>query len=192
MFLIIDNYDSFVYNLARYFEELDEEVIVCKNDAITLSEIEAMSLDGLVISPGPKTPKEAGITLLTIERFHNKLPILGVCLGCQAIAQAFGGVIVKAPQPAHGVLSPVFHNSDRLFDGVNNPFTVTRYHSLIVERETLPDCLTVTCETDGGVIMGLRHKEFPIMGVQFHPEAELTESGHTILKNFIQDAGGNG
>jgi para-aminobenzoate synthetase component II len=186
MFLMIDNYDSFVYNLVRYLEELGEEVLVFRNDRITLGEIESLKLEGIIISPGPKTPEKAGLSLEIINSFKGRVPILGICLGHQAIGHAFGASIIKGNEPVHGKLSLVKHDEKGVFKGIKNPLKVTRYHSLIVNREGLPDCLEISCETEDGVIMGLRHKEFPLEGVQFHPEAELTECGHHILKNFIQ------
>lgn len=186
MFLMIDNYDSFVYNLVRYFRELEEEIIVHRNDEITVEDIEKMNLQGIIISPGPKEPREAGISMDIIKSFKGKIPILGICLGHQTIGYAFGGKIVKGKRPMHGKISQVYHTGEGVFENIKNPLNVTRYHSLIVERESLPSSLSVTCETKGGVIMGLRHKEYDIEGVQFHPEAELTECGHEILRNFIE------
>lgn len=185
MFLMIDNYDSFVYNLVRYFHELGEDIIVSRNDKITISDIEKMNLDGIIISPGPKSPKEAGISREIIDNFKGKVPILGICLGHQTIGHAFGAEVVRAQEPIHGKVSEVKHNNRGIFSQVKNPLKVTRYHSLIVDKNTLPDCLEVTCETKDGVIMGLRHKDYLIEGVQFHPEAELTECGHQLLRNFI-------
>ncbi|MCY6356497.1 anthranilate synthase component II [Clostridium sp. ZS2-4] len=186
MFLMIDNYDSFVYNLVRYFGELKEDIIVYRNDEITIEDIEKMNLQGIIISPGPKNPRDAGISIDIIKNFKGKIPILGICLGHQTIGYAFGGKIVKGKRPMHGKISQVYHRGEGVFENIKNPLKVTRYHSLIVERESLPSCLSVTCETKGGVIMGLRHKEYDIEGVQFHPEAELTECGHEILRNFIE------
>lgn len=183
--MMIDNYDSFVYNLVRYFEELNERMLVCRNDRITLKDIKNMRLSGIIISPGPKTPKDAGLSLDIVHEFKGNIPILGICLGHQVIGHAFGAEIVKAKEPVHGKVSEVLHDHRSIFAGIKNPLKVTRYHSLIVERETLPDCLQITCETKEGVIMGVRHKSYPVEGVQFHPEAELTECGHQILKNFI-------
>ena len=184
--LMIDNYDSFTYNLVQYFGELGQDVRVFRNDAITLKEIAAMAPDYLVISPGPCSPKEAGISVDAIKEFAGKLPILGVCLGHQSIGYAFGGEIVHAKQLMHGKLSPVHHANVGIFSGLPNPFTATRYHSLAIRRETLPACLEVTAWTDDGEIMGVRHKEFPIQGVQFHPESIMTEHGHAMLKNFLE------
>jgi anthranilate synthase component 2 len=186
MLLMIDNYDSFTYNLVQYFGELGQDVRVFRNDAITLKEIAAMAPDYLVISPGPCSPKEAGISVDAIKEFAGKLPILGVCLGHQSIGYAFGGEIVHAKQLMHGKLSPVHHANVGIFSGLPNPFTATRYHSLAIRRETLPACLEVTAWTDDGEIMGVRHKEFPIQGVQFHPESIMTEHGHAMLKNFLE------
>nr|6QUR_A Chain A, Glutaminase [synthetic construct] len=189
MILMIDNYDSFTYNLVQYLGELGEEVVVYRNDEITIAEIEKLKPDHLVISPGPCTPNEAGISLEVIKHFAGKIPILGVCLGHQSIGQAFGGKIVRAKQVMHGKTSEIYHNNKGVFKGLNNPFEATRYHSLVVERETLPDCLEITAwtETDEGEIMGIRHKTLPIEGVQFHPESILTEQGHELLKNFLKE-----
>ncbi|MDX9995286.1 MAG: aminodeoxychorismate/anthranilate synthase component II [Rhodocyclaceae bacterium] len=186
MLLVIDNYDSFTYNLVQYFGELGEDVRVFRNDAITLKEIAAMKPDRLVISPGPCSPKEAGISVAAIKEFAGKLPILGVCLGHQSIGYAFGGEIVHARQLMHGKLSPVHHADSGIFSGLPNPFNATRYHSLAIRRDTLPDCLEVTAWTDDGEIMGVRHKDHAIQGVQFHPESILTEHGHALLKNFLE------
>jgi anthranilate synthase component 2 len=193
MLLMIDNYDSFTYNLVQYFGELGEEISVYRNDKISISEIEALSPDRIVISPGPCTPNEAGISLELIEHFKAKLPLLGVCLGHQSIGQAFGGRIVHAKEIMHGKTSEVHHNNHDVFVGLDNPFTATRYHSLVVEQETLPDCLEVTAWTqteEGEVdeIMGIKHKEYAISGVQFHPESILTSYGHELLKNFLEIA----
>ena len=187
MFLMLDNYDSFVYNLVRYFEELNEKVCVYRNDKITIEEIKTLNPEGIIISPGPKSPKEAGISLQIIEEFKGKIPILGICLGHQVIAQYFGGRIIKGVEPVHGKVSEVFHNGEGVFKGVKNPFKATRYHSLVVEPSTLPHILGVTAQTKDGVIMAVKHNEYHIEGVQFHPEAELSEYGHEILKNFIKD-----
>jgi anthranilate synthase component 2 len=186
MLLMIDNYDSFTYNLVQYFGELGEDVRVFRNDAITLKEIAAMKPDRLVISPGPCSPKEAGISVAAIKEFAGKLPILGVCLGHQSIGYAFGGEIVHAQKPMHGKISPVHHLSTGVFADLPNPFNATRYHSLAIRRETLPACLEVTAWTEDGEIMGVRHKEFPIQGVQFHPESIMTEHGHQMLDNFLK------
>jgi len=186
MILVIDNYDSFTYNLVQYLGELGEEVVVKRNDEISLDEIAAMRPDHIVISPGPCTPNEAGISLSVIDRFKGDIPILGVCLGHQSIGQAFGGDVVRAERLMHGKTSPIRHDGSGLFAGLPNPFTATRYHSLIVKRETLPSELEITAETDEGEIMGLRHKQYPIEGVQFHPESIITEHGLTMLRNFIE------
>jgi anthranilate synthase component 2 len=186
MLLMIDNYDSFTYNLVQYFGELGADVRVFRNDAITLKEIAAMKPDQLVISPGPCSPKEAGISVAAIQEFAGKLPILGVCLGHQSIGYAFGGEIVHAQKPMHGKISPVHHQGVGVFAGLPNPFNATRYHSLAIRRETLPACLEVTAWTEDGEIMGVRHKELAIQGVQFHPESIMTEHGHAMLDNFLK------
>ncbi|MES2908745.1 MAG: aminodeoxychorismate/anthranilate synthase component II [Pseudomonadota bacterium] len=190
MLLMIDNYDSFTYNLVQYFGELGEEVVVYRNDEITLDQIAALKPDRLVISPGPCTPTEAGISIPAIARFAGEIPLLGVCLGHQSIGQHFGGDVVRARQVMHGKTSPIFHKDLGVFAGLNNPLTATRYHSLVVKKETLPACLEMTAWTqteDGAVdeIMGLRHKTLAVEGVQFHPESILTEQGHALLKNFL-------
>jgi len=190
MLLIIDNYDSFTYNLYQYFCELGVEVKVVRNDEITIAEIEAMDLSHLVISPGPCTPNEAGISLEAIKHFAGKLPILGVCLGHQAIAQVFGGEVVRARQVMHGKTSPITHTNQSVFTALNNPLTVTRYHSLVVKADTLPDCFEVTAwtELESGEmdeVMGYQHKTLPIDAVQFHPESIKTEQGHELLANFL-------
>lgn len=185
MLLMIDNYDSFVYNLARYFEELGEEVIVYRNDKITVEDIKKMNLDGIIISPGPKSPKEAGLSLDIIDSFKEKLPILGICLGHQCIGHYFGADVIKGEEPVHGKIFYIKHNNDGIFKDVKNPLRVTRYHSLIVSKESINDELTITSETDDGIVMGIKHKDYEIHGVQFHPEAEMTEEGHKILRNFI-------
>ena len=185
MLLMIDNYDSFTYNLVQYFGELGEDVRVFRNDAITLSELAKLDPARIVISPGPGTPAQAGISLSVIREFAGKIPLLGVCLGHQSIGEAFGGKVVHARKLMHGKVSPVHHHNVGVFRGLPNPVTCTRYHSLAVERETLPDCLEVTAWTDDGEIMGLRHKTLDVEGVQFHPESILTEHGHDMLKNFL-------
>lgn len=185
MILVIDNYDSFTYNLVQYLGELGEEVTVRRNDEIDLAGIEALQPDHILISPGPCTPNEAGITLDLIERFKGVIPIFGVCLGHQAIGQAFGGKVVRAERLMHGKTSPIYHQGESVFAGLPSPFTATRYHSLIVERASLPDCLEITAETAEGEIMGLRHKEYAVEGVQFHPESIITQHGHQILRNFL-------
>src|SRR4029453_19522764 len=181
MILVIDNYDSFTYNLVQYLGELGEEIIVKRNDEIDLAGIEELAPDHILISPGPCSPNEAGISLSLIEHFKGKIPIFGVCLGHQSIGQAFGGEVVRAEKLMHGKTSAIHHNGTSTFTGMPSPFTATRYHSLIVRRETLPDCLEITAETEEGEIMGLRHKEYPIEGVQFHPESIITEHGLTML-----------
>jgi len=185
MILVIDNYDSFTYNLVQYLGELGQEIIVKRNDEIDLEGIEALSPDHILISPGPCTPNEAGISLALIDHFKGKIPILGVCLGHQAIGQAFGGEVVRAETLMHGKTSEIYHDGRGVFAGLPNPFTATRYHSLIVRRETLPDCLEITAETSKGEIMGIRHKQYPIEGVQFHPESIITDHGHQMLRNFL-------
>ena len=186
MLLMIDNYDSFTYNLVQYFMELGQETATHRNDAITLAQIEGLRPDYIVISPGPCTPNEAGISLAVVERFKGKVPILGVCLGHQAICQAFGGKIVKAQKLMHGKTSQIEHDGKSIFNGIPSPFTATRYHSLVAEKASFPDALEVSA-TDTGLreIMAARHREFPIEGVQFHPESILTSEGKNILKNFL-------
>ncbi len=186
MLLMIDNYDSFTYNLVQYFGELGASVKVYRNDEITLEQIEAMKPDQLVISPGPCSPTEAGISVPAIKAFAGKLPVLGVCLGHQSIGAAFGGRIVHAKKLMHGKTSPVHHEETGVFAGLPNPLICTRYHSLAIERESLPDCLAVTAWTDDGEIMGVRHKTLDVEGVQFHPESILTEHGHELLRNFLR------
>lgn len=188
MFLMIDNYDSFVYNLVRYLEELKEDVKVYRNDKVTLEDVEKMQPEGIIISPGPKSPEQSGICLDIIKKFSDKIPILGICLGHQCIGYAFGANIIKGKEPIHGKVFKVNHKDIGVFKELKNPVDVTRYHSLIIEKETLPECLDITCETADGVIMGVRHKKYLVEGVQFHPEAELTECGHEMLKNFIEEA----
>jgi anthranilate synthase component II len=183
--LLIDNYDSFTFNLAQYLGELGADVHVHRNDAITLDQIAAWAPEKIVVSPGPCTPTEAGISVSTIQRFAGKIPILGVCLGHQAIGQAFGGRIVRAQRVMHGKLSPVTHDGRGVFAGLPSPFNVTRYHSLAIERATCPACLEISATADDGEIMGVRHREFAVEGVQFHPEAILTEHGHALLANFL-------
>ncbi|NMZ66572.1 aminodeoxychorismate/anthranilate synthase component II [Pseudomonas oryzihabitans] len=195
MLLMLDNYDSFTYNLVQYLGELGAEVKVVRNDEVPVEALDDLAPERIVVSPGPCTPNEAGIALATLERFAGKLPVLGVCLGHQSLGQAFGGEVVRAREPMHGKTSPVYHNGEGVFAGLPNPFTVTRYHSLVVKRETLPECLEITAWTqhpDGSMdeIMGLRHREFMIEGVQFHPESILTEHGHDLLANFLQQQGG--
>jgi para-aminobenzoate synthetase component 2 len=186
MILVIDNYDSFTYNLVQYLGELGAETEVRRNDQTNLEEIERISPERIVISPGPKTPNEAGICLELIDRFAGRLPILGVCLGHQAIGQAFGGKVVRAPVIMHGKTSDIHHDGTTIFAGLPNPFPATRYHSLIVERESLPACLEVSATSPDGLIMGLRHKAMKVEGVQFHPESVLTAVGKQLLGNFLR------
>lgn len=191
MLLMIDNYDSFTYNVVQYLAELGEDVHVYRNDEITVEGIEALKPERLVVSPGPCTPNEAGISMATIRHFAGKLPILGVCLGHQAIGQVYGGKIIRAGQVMHGKVSAVYHKDLGIFRGLSNPLKATRYHSLVIDKDTLPDCLEVTAWTrndDGSVeeIMGVRHKTLPIEGVQFHPESIMTEQGHELLRNFLK------
>ncbi len=187
MLLMIDNYDSFTYNLVQYFGELGEEVAVHRNDEITLADIARLNPARIVVSPGPCTPNEAGVSVPLIREFAGKIPILGVCLGHQSIGQAFGGKIVHARQLMHGKTSLIHHEGSGVFRGLPRPFPATRYHSLVIERASLPDCLAVTAWTDDGEIMGVRHKTLAVEGVQFHPESILTEHGHQMLKNFLEE-----
>ena len=191
MILVIDNYDSFTYNLVQYLGELGETVEVRRNDEIDLAGIEALAPDHILISPGPCTPNEAGISLAVIEHFKGSIPIFGVCLGHQAIGQAFGGNVIRADRMMHGKTSEMHHKGTSVFTGLPSPFTATRYHSLIVERSSLPDCLEITAETAEGEIMGLRHKEYAIEGVQFHPESIITDHGHQMLRNFLSQQKAN-
>lgn len=185
MLLMIDNYDSFTYNLVQYLGELGEEVMVVRNDEITLETVQQLNPAGVVISPGPCTPDEAGVSIDLINRFSGKIPILGVCLGHQSIGQAFGGRIVRAGKIMHGKTSPVFHDEKGVFQGIPNPFVATRYHSLVIERSSIPDCLEISAWTEEGEIMGVRHRTLPVEGVQFHPESVLSEHGHQLLDNFL-------
>lgn len=187
MLLMIDNYDSFTYNLVQYFGELGQEVRVFRNDAITVEEVGRQKPDYLVISPGPCAPAQAGISLAAIREYAGKIPLLGVCLGHQSIGEAFGGRIVHAKRLMHGKTSPVHHLGKGVFKGLPNPVTCTRYHSLAIERESLPDCLEITAWTEDGEIMGVRHKTLAVEGVQFHPESILTEYGHDMLRNFLEE-----
>lgn len=187
MLLFIDNYDSFTYNIVQYFAQLGQEVLVKCNDEITLNEIEALNPQYLVIGPGPCSPKEAGISVEAMQYFAGKIPILGVCLGHQTIGEAFGGKVVRAKTLMHGKTSPVFHHNQGVFKDLPNPVTCTRYHSLVVERDSLPEHLEITAWTEDGEIMGLRHREYAIEGVQFHPEGLLTEGGLTMLSNFLNE-----
>jgi para-aminobenzoate synthetase component II len=186
MILVIDNYDSFTYNLVQYLGEMGEELAVHRNDQITVDEVAALAPDRIIISPGPCTPNEAGISVETIRRMARKCPILGVCLGHQSVGQAFGGEIVRADRLMHGKTSPIRHDGRTVFRGLPSPFQATRYHSLLVRRDTLPDCLEISAETEEGEIMGLRHRDLPIDGVQFHPESVLTEHGKELLRNFVK------
>ncbi|MDX5298087.1 MAG: aminodeoxychorismate/anthranilate synthase component II [Gammaproteobacteria bacterium] len=191
MLLMIDNYDSFTFNVVQYLGELGADVRVYRNDEITLDEIERLAPERIVISPGPCTPNEAGISMAAIRHFAGKVPILGICLGHQSIGQVFGGNVIRAGRVMHGKTSQIYHNNGGVFRGLTNPFRATRYHSLVIEQETLPDCLEVTAWTqnpDGGIeeIMGVRHRSLPVEGVQFHPESILTEHGHDLLRNFLQ------
>ena len=186
MLLMIDNYDSFTYNLVQYFLELGEEVEVVRNDKIDCRDIERLAPQRLVISPGPCTPKEAGISVPAIQQFAGRIPILGICLGHQSITEAFAGKVVRAERLMHGKTSPIHHDSSGLYQGLSNPFTATRYHSLIAERTSFPACLNITAWTDEGEIMGLQHKDLPIWGVQFHPESILTTEGKALLNNFLK------
>jgi anthranilate synthase/aminodeoxychorismate synthase-like glutamine amidotransferase len=188
MVILIDNYDSFVYNLVQYLGELGAEPLVFRNDAVSVAEIAGRAPSHIVISPGPCTPLEAGVSNEVIREFGGRVPVLGVCLGHQAIGHVFGGRVIRAKRPMHGKTSLIHHDGQRVFAGLPSPLTATRYHSLIIERETLPDCLQVTAETDSGEIMGVRHRDLPIEGVQFHPEAILTEHGHRMLRNFLDQA----
>ncbi|KAA8787378.1 para-aminobenzoate synthetase component 2 [Paenibacillus sp. 4624] len=191
MILVIDNYDSFTYNLVQYLGELGETVEVRRNDEIDLAGIEALAPDHILISPGPCTPNEAGISLAVIDHFKGSIPIFGVCLGHQAIGQAFGGNVIRADRMMHGKTSEMHHQGTSVFTGLPSPFTATRYHSLIVERSSLPDCLEITAETAEGEIMGLRHKTYAIEGVQFHPESIITDHGHQMLRNFLSQQKAN-
>ena len=195
MLLMIDNYDSFTYNVVQYLGELGAQVTVIRNDELTLQAIEALNPERIVVSPGPCTPNEAGVSVPVLKHFAGKLPILGICLGHQSIGQAFGGEVIRARQVMHGKTSPVYHEGTGVFAGLENPLTVTRYHSLVVNREQLPDCLEITAWTqheDGSMdeIMGLRHRDYMIEGVQFHPESILTNQGHELLENFLKQQGG--
>ena len=187
MLLFIDNYDSFTYNIVQYFAELGQEVLVRCNDEITIEEIEALKPQYLVIGPGPCSPKEAGISVAAMQHFAGRLPVMGVCLGHQTMGEAFGGNVVRAQTMMHGKVSSVFHHGTGMFKGLPNPVNCTRYHSLAIDRATLPDCLEITAWTEDGEIMGVRHKEYAVEGVQFHPEALLTEHGHDMLKNFLEE-----
>lgn len=186
MLILLDNYDSFTYNLYQYLSELGEQVEVYRNDKLTVAEVEALQPSAIVISPGPCTPDEAGISMELIQYMAGKVPVLGVCLGHQSLGQVFGGKVVRAGRLMHGKTSPIHHDGQGLFEGVPNPFEAVRYHSLLVEKESLPDCLEITAESDQGEIMGLRHKEFVVEGIQFHPESILTMVGKDLLRNFLK------
>ena len=192
MILMIDNYDSFTYNVVQYLAELGGDVKVVRNDELSIADIEALAPQKIVVSPGPCTPNEAGISLATIEHFAGQIPLLGICLGHQSIGQAFGGKVVRAREVMHGKVSAIHHNNGGVFQGLSNPFEATRYHSLVIEKDSLPDCLEITAwtETDDGEvdeIMGLRHKTLDVEGVQFHPESILSQHGHDLLRHFLQD-----
>ena len=189
MLLLIDNYDSFTYNLVQYLGELGHESNVVRNDSIAVADINNLAPEAIVISPGPCTPKEAGISVAAVKTYAGKIPILGVCLGHQSICDAFGADIVRADRVMHGKVSEIFHHSDGLFDGVENPFSATRYHSLIADEGSLPDALEVTAWTSDGIIMGVKHRRYPVHGVQFHPESFLTACGHQVLGNFLTASG---
>tara|TARA_B100000959_G_scaffold44849_1_gene45340 strand:- start:392 stop:958 length:567 start_codon:yes stop_codon:yes gene_type:complete len=186
MLLVIDNYDSFTFNLVQYLGEESVEIQVCRNDEITLGQLEDLAPERILISPGPCTPREAGLSNEIIQTFGHKVPTLGVCLGHQCIAHSFGAEVVVNEEIMHGKTSPISHNSKGLFEGIPSPFTATRYHSLVVKRDTVPECLEITAETEAGEIMGIRHKEHPIWGVQFHPESILTDHGRLLLQNFLK------
>ena len=185
MVLLIDNYDSFVYNLVQYLGELGAEPLVFRNDAVSVEEIAEHAPSHIIISPGPCTPREAGVSNDTIRELGGRIPVLGVCLGHQAIGHVYGGRVIRAARPMHGKTSLIHHDGRRVFAGLPSPLTATRYHSLIIERETLPGCLEITADSEGGEIMGVRHRDLPVEGVQFHPEAILTEHGHQMLRNFL-------
>jgi anthranilate synthase/aminodeoxychorismate synthase-like glutamine amidotransferase len=186
MILLLDNYDSFTYNLAQILGQLGQELLVCRNDEITVAEIAALGPERIVLSPGPCTPREAGISVEVIRRFAGQIPILGVCLGHQAIGYAFGGRVVRAPRLMHGKTSEIGHDGKTIFQSLPRPFTATRYHSLMVERRSLPRCLAISAESEDGIIMGLRHRRFPVEGVQFHPESVLTPNGPRLMENFLR------
>lgn len=185
MILMIDNYDSFTYNIVQYLGQLGEDVLVRRNDEITLDEMETIRPDALFLSPGPSSPKDAGITVDTVRHFYRRIPILGICLGHQAIGYAFGARVVKAPRLMHGKTSPILNDGRTIFQGLPNPFTAGRYHSLIVERESLPSFIEVSAETEEGEIMAIRHREYPVEGIQFHPESVLTPNGKRLIRNFL-------
>jgi len=184
--LLLDNYDSFTYNLLHYIGELGKQVIVKRNDSLSVAEIFALKPEAIIISPGPGTPDNSGVCLELVKQVGGKIPLFGVCLGHQTIGQAFGGKVILAPKAMHGKISPIYHNGKGVFNDIPSPFDAVRYHSLIVEKETLPDFLTITAQTQNGIIMGLQHKEFNIHGVQFHPESVASQYGHKILQNFLE------
>ena len=186
MILVLDNYDSFTYNLVQYLGELGADLRVFRNDEITPEEVAALEPEKIIISPGPCTPNEAGISLDLVRCFAGGIPLLGVCLGHQAIGQAFGGVVERAPAVVHGKTADIYHDGRTIYEGLSNPFVATRYHSLIVARETVPDCLEISAQTAEGIVMGLRHREYPVEGVQFHPESILTAAGKKLLENFLR------
>ncbi len=192
MILMIDNYDSFTFNIVQYLEQMGEDVVVFRNDKVTVDRIDKLKPQMIFLSPGPGTPRDAGITVDVVREFHKTIPIMGICLGHQSIGYAFGGEIVRAGRIMHGKVSPVHHDGKTIFTGLPDPFTAGRYHSLVVRPETLPSCLEVSARTAEGEIMGLRHKEFPVEGIQFHPESVLTPQGKRILRNFIKHLGRNG
>jgi len=187
MILVIDNYDSFTYNLVHYLEQLGKKVVTYRNNHLSLEQVKSLAPQAIVISPGPKTPSEAGICVEAIRQFIDKIPILGVCLGHQSIGFAFGGKIVKAKSIMHGKISVIHHDQKTIFQGLTSPFNAIRYHSLVIERESLPDCLEISAYADDGEIMGVRHKRYPVEGIQFHPESILTPNGKRILKNFLKN-----
>ncbi|MBS4023409.1 MAG: aminodeoxychorismate/anthranilate synthase component II [Dethiobacter sp.] len=186
MIAVIDNYDSFTYNLVQLMGEMGEELYVLRNDRFSMQELAASKPRAVIVSPGPGTPQKAGLSMKVIDYFAGRVPVFGVCLGHQAIGSCYGADVIQAPLPVHGKASNVFHNGDSIFDGVQSPFPAGRYHSLMIKRETLPECLQVTAETSDGLVMGVRHKELPVYGVQFHPESVITPSGKRILKNFLR------
>ncbi len=191
MILVVDNYDSFVYNLVQYLGELGQDIVVYRNDRITVPKVMELKPEAIVVSPGPCTPDEAGVSMDIVKKVGGKIPMLGVCLGHQSIIQALGGRVVRGEYPVHGKTSQIYHDGKTIYKGVENPFTATRYHSLIGEKDTLPDCLEISAKTEDGVIMGIRHKQFNIEGVQFHPESILTKEGKKILGNFINGRNGD-
>ena len=189
MILLIDNYDSFVHNLARYFNQLGQQTLVLRNDAVTIEQVRELAADAVVLSPGPCTPDEAGISLELVRQLSGRLPMLGICLGHQVIAQALGSSIIRASQPVHGRSSPVWHDGEGVYRGLPNPLTACRYHSLVVDRETIPASLQVSCWLEDQTVMGIRHRELPLVGLQFHPESVLTDDGYPLLAQFLELAG---